>query len=120
MACDRRWKFIASRPHPGEWTVAARMMLVAAVLLGGLTTACARHLSPRIQRPHSAVATSIAPPAYRWAARAAHVPASILFAVAREESGMPIRDRWIPWPWTLNVAGVPHRFASREEACAAL
>ena len=33
---------------------------------------------------------------------------------------MPIRGRWIPWPWTLNVAGVPHRFASQAEACAAL
>lgn len=95
-------------------------MLAAAILLGGLSTACARHLSPRIERPHSAPALSIVPPAYRWAARAAHVPASILFAVAREESGMPIRGRWIPWPWTLNVAGVPHRFASQEEACAAL
>ena len=33
---------------------------------------------------------------------------------------MPIRGRWIPWPWTLNVAGVPHRFASEAQACAAL
>jgi hypothetical protein len=33
---------------------------------------------------------------------------------------MPIRGRWIPWPWTLNVAGVPHRFASQAAACAAL
>ncbi|MDE2051910.1 MAG: lytic transglycosylase domain-containing protein [Gammaproteobacteria bacterium] len=77
-------------------------------------------MSPKIQQAHSAVAISIVPPAYRWAARAAHVPASILFAVAREESGMPIRGRWIPWPWTLNVAGAPHRFASQAEACAAL
>ena len=100
--------------------MAARVMLASAILLGGLTTACARHLSSRIQRAHSAMAISIVPPAYEWAARAAHVPASILFAVAREESGMPIRGRWIPWPWTLNVAGVPHRFGSRAEACAAL
>ena len=33
---------------------------------------------------------------------------------------MPIRGRWLPWPWTLNVAGVPQRFASRGEACATL
>ena len=95
-------------------------MLASAILLGGLTTACARHLSPRIQRAHSAVAISIVPPAYEWAARAAHVPASILFAVAREESGVAIRGRWIPWPWTLNVGGVSHRFTSQREACAAL
>lgn len=33
---------------------------------------------------------------------------------------MPIRGRWIPWPWTLNVSAVPHRFASQDEACASL
>ena len=95
-------------------------MLAAVIVLGGLTTACARRLSPTIQRAPSAPADSGVPPAYEWAARAAHVPASILFAVAREESGVAIRGRWIPWPWTLNVAGVPHRFASEVQACAAL
>jgi hypothetical protein len=77
-------------------------------------------LFPTIQRAHLARVTSVAPPAYEWAARAAHVPASVLFAIAREESGMPIHGRWIPWPWTLNVAGLPRRFMTRQEACAAL
>ena len=100
--------------------MAARMILASVLLLGSLTTACARYLpATRLIAP-SALATSVAPPAYEWAARAAQVPASVLFAVAREESGMPIRGRWIPWPWTLNVAAVPYRFASREEACGAL
>ena len=91
------------------------MMLASAFLLGSLTTACAKYL------PATALgATFVAPPAYEWAASAARVPASILFAIARAESGMPIHGRWIPWPWTLNVAAVPYRFASQEEACAAL
>lgn len=60
------------------------------------------------------------PPAYQSAARTHSVPASVLFAVALQESGMVLRGRLIPWPWTLNVAGRPLRYANRTEACAAL
>lgn len=60
------------------------------------------------------------PPAYQWAATAAEVPASVLFAVALQESGTPLHGRIIPWPWTLNVTGLPSRYATRYEACAAL
>ncbi|HHK4234670.1 TPA: lytic transglycosylase domain-containing protein, partial [Pseudomonas aeruginosa] len=35
-------------------------------------------------------------------------------------SGAMLRGRLIPWPWTLNVAGKPHRYATRAEACAGL
>ncbi len=31
-----------------------------------------------------------------------------------------LRGRLIPWPWTLNVAGTPQRYATRAEACAGL
>ena len=34
------------------------------------------------------------------------------------ESGAMLRGRLIPWPWTLNVAGSPQRYATRAEACA--
>lgn len=55
------------------------------------------------------------PAAYRNIARAVGVPATILYAIALQES------RWqpgaltapVPWPWTLNVDGTPHRFANR-------
>lgn len=60
------------------------------------------------------------PPAYEWSARAKGVPASVLFAVALTESGTPLRGRLVPWPWTLNVAGIPSRYGSRAEACAAM
>lgn len=33
---------------------------------------------------------------------------------------MLYRERWIPWPWTLNIADVPHRYVSRAAACVAL
>jgi len=94
--------------------------LAAVVLAGALTTACAKHVSATIERTRVDPAAPLAPPAYEWTARAAQVPTSILFAVAREESGMPLHGRWVPWPWTLNLAGVPHRFASQGETCAAL
>jgi soluble lytic murein transglycosylase-like protein len=60
------------------------------------------------------------PPAYQLAARSQGVPESVLFAVALQESGMKVRGRIVPWPWTLNVAGVPSRYPNRIEACSAL
>ncbi|WP_160108267.1 glucosaminidase domain-containing protein [Pseudomonas izuensis] len=65
-------------------------------------------------------AETLPPPAYQLAAARAGIPASVLFAIALQESGTPLRGRLMPWPWTLNVAGTPQRFASRDEACAAL
>lgn len=60
------------------------------------------------------------PSAYQRAASNAGIPANVLFAVALQESGMVIRGRLIPWPWTLNTDGVSHRFSRRAEACTAL
>jgi soluble lytic murein transglycosylase-like protein len=68
----------------------------------------------------SAHAQRAAPPAYGLAARAQGVPESVLFAVALQESGMKVRGRLVPWPWTLNIAGVPSRYVNRFEACSAL
>ena len=68
----------------------------------------------------TARAEHMPPLAYRLAARSADVPPSILFAVALQESGMMLRGRLIPWPWTLNIAGRAHRYASRAETCSAL
>jgi hypothetical protein len=48
------------------------------------------------------------------------VPASVIFGVALQESqllfGTKFGKRALPWPWTLNVAGAPYRFATRAEA----
>ncbi|MNE46590.1 hypothetical protein D3C80_1409350 [compost metagenome] len=44
----------------------------------------------------------------------------MLYAVALQESGATLRGRLVPWPWTLNVAGTSHRYATRAEACAGL
>lgn len=69
---------------------------------------------------NAAQADFLPPPAYQLAAARAGIPASVLFAVALQESGASLRGQIIPWPWTLNVAGTPQRFASRDEACSAL
>ncbi|MDT3750413.1 MULTISPECIES: transglycosylase [Pseudomonas] len=68
----------------------------------------------------AAQAGSLPPPAYRLAAAQAGIPPTVLFAIAQQESGTPLRGQLIPWPWTLNVAGTPQRFATRDQACSAL
>jgi hypothetical protein len=68
----------------------------------------------------AAQAGGLPPPAYQLAAAQAGIPASVLFAIAQQESGTPLRGQLIPWPWTLNIAGTPQRFATRDQACTAL
>lgn len=65
-------------------------------------------------------AQEVPPPAYQIVARQAGVPSPVLYAVALQESGAPLRGRLIPWPWTLNVAGRSERYATRAQACASL
>lgn len=45
------------------------------------------------------------PIAYVVVAKAANVPADILYAVALAESGRSYKGVLLPWPWTLNVEG---------------
>jgi hypothetical protein len=70
--------------------------------------------------PGGTHANGMPPPAYQSAAHTHGVPANVLFAIALQESGMLLRGRLIPWPWTLTVAGRPYRFANRTEACEAI
>jgi soluble lytic murein transglycosylase-like protein len=58
--------------------------------------------------------------AYQIAASNAGVPPSVLYAIALQESGVRLRGRTIPWPWTLNVAGTPFYYATRDSACLGL
>ncbi|MEQ9745437.1 transglycosylase SLT domain-containing protein [Pectobacterium actinidiae] len=65
-----------------------------------------------------AQAQEIPPPAYQLAAQRAGIPSVVLYAVALQESGVYRRERIVPWPWSLNVAGQSRRYASQEQACA--
>ena len=88
--------------------MAARVIVPIAMAVGLLVAsgiARAQHVPPR---------------AYQLIAANADIPASILFAVALQESGMSLRGRFIAWPWTLNLDGRAHRYASRAETCSAL
>lgn len=67
-----------------------------------------------------AARAEVPPPAYQLAAHGAGIPAAVLFAIALQESGMRIRGRLLPWPWTLNIAGKAQRFATHQAACLAL
>lgn len=60
------------------------------------------------------------PPAYQIAARQVDIPPAVLYAVALQESGAKLQGRLVPWPWTLNVAGTPQRYATRAQACTGL
>lgn len=75
---------------------------------------------PLLMAVHLSLASNMPPPAYQLAARDAAVPSVVLFAVALQESGMLIRGRIVPWPWTLNVVGTAYRFRTRAAACVAL
>lgn len=68
----------------------------------------------------AAQADELPPPAYQLAAHDADIPSTVLFAIALRESGIHVRGRLLPWPWTLNIAGTPYRFATRQTACHAL
>ena len=65
-------------------------------------------------------AAELPPPAYQLAAQRSDIPSTVLFAIALQESGVRVRGRLLPWPWTLNIAGSPYRFATRQAACQAL
>lgn len=69
---------------------------------------------------HASTASLAVPSAYQLVATAAGVPPALLWALAQQESGLLRGSRWAPWPWTLNVGGVPARFATRTGACRAL
>lgn len=43
------------------------------------------------------------------------VPFSILQSIARVESGQTRAGRYSPWPWTANVKGAGHFFATKSE-----
>ena len=79
--------------------------------LAPLPALAARH-SQSSARPPRRV-----PSSYVAAARAHGVPPVLLFAVALQESQQLWRTATgrtlLPWPWTLNIAGTPARFATR-------
>jgi len=77
-------------------------------------------LAPLRASAHTSVPAAVVPSAYEDAANTAGIPSHLLWAVALQESGWTRGSRFVPWPWTLDLAGRPARFATRERACQAL
>src|SRR5258708_11945548 len=61
-------------------------------------------------------------PAIQAVEREQRLPVRLLQTIATVESGLPdpATGRVAPWPWTINVQGTGHFFASKEEAIGAV
>ena len=86
-------------------------------LVSGLSLLmCARASFAEPRRARSLVV----PEGYRLVAREFHVPSAVLYGVALQESALMFGEAGnrcsLPWPWTLNIAGRPARFALRTQA----
>jgi len=64
------------------------------------------------------------PSAYQQVAFNYQIPADILYGIALNESGLLLKSgrkkKIRPWPWTLNVAGMPRRYPTRKAAYRAI
>lgn len=63
---------------------------------------------------------SAIPTAYHKIAADYHIPVDVLFAVLLQESGKTNANRYLPWPWVLNVELKAYYFDSKESAEVAL
>lgn len=56
--------------------------------------------------------------AAEFASKETGVPVSVLLAVSLSETGRTVGDAFVPWPWTLNLAGKGHWLADQKTALA--
>lgn len=75
---------------------------------------------PAFARPRASKLLLDVPPAYHNAALRAGVPPRLLYGIALQESKMLFGERVLPWLWTLNVAGRPHRYETYGDGVRAL
>ena len=87
-------------------------MFVAGALLG-LCGLWARPGAARVAQPDP---PSLCSDAAHVAARQTGVPVEVLMAVSLTETGRKRGGSFVPWPWTLNVAGAGAWFDSADEA----
>jgi len=66
--------------------------------------------------PSAASVSGLCDAAARSAARETGVPAAVLLAIARTETGRARAGRLEPWPWTVNIGGAGHWFDTRQAA----
>lgn len=66
--------------------------------------------------PAAASVSGLCDAAARRAARETGVPAAVMLAITRAETGRARAGRLEPWPWTVNIAGIGHWFDTRKAA----
>lgn len=76
--------------------------------------------APAVAKPRRAQVLRVVPPAYHAAAIRAGIPPKVLYGVALQESAMLWGEHVLPWLWTLNVRGTPHRYATYDDGVRAL
>ena len=96
--------------------IASRRRFLGGVLLAGLSLPSVSTLA----RTRRVPLLTVVPPAYRDAAVAARIPPRLLYGIALQESAMAFGDHVLPWLWTLNIRGTPHRYATYKDAVLAL
>lgn len=77
-------------------------------------------VAPATATPAEAVAGQVCRGAIAAAERESGIPAGLLQAIGRVESGRrdPVTGRFAPWPWTINAEGRGMFFPTREAAIA--
>jgi len=75
-------------------------------------------LCPLSALPAQADPSDFCVAAARDAAATSDVPMSVLLAIAQIETGRTQGGEVRPWPWTVNMEGAGHWFATKEEALA--
>lgn len=94
----------------------SRRDFLALGLVPVLTGICPIQTSAQV-RP---IRPAAIPNGYIHVGRMKRVPPTVLYAVALQESQMRFGNAALPYPWTLNIRGVPKRFDSYRAALAAL
>src|ERR1041385_1739384 len=101
-----------------------RRLALCLTLLPGLAMARATQQTPDPPKIPAAPPTpsAMCETAIAGAEAETKLPARVLTAIALRESGRldPDTGRARPWPWTINVEGTGHFYASKEEAIAAV
>src|SRR5579863_7486624 len=85
-----------------------------------LVASAAAQASPMVPLP--ADSGSLCRPAVALAERAHGIPAHLLAAISRVESGRrdPVSGEWRPWPWTVDADGQGSFYDNKAQAIAAV
>lgn len=114
----RKRHFAAQQNRPRHAGCLGAGMIRAVLLVLLLAAPAAANVTPRAESSPIGLCRA----AIAAAERAANIPAGLLHAIGRVESGRrdPDSGAFGPWPWTINAEGRGQFFPTREAAIAAV